>query len=195
MQRELELKSQEKTRAEAAQTSHVWGSEISDLKEIYSCLITKFGPNHAKVYSSFLGNEMKDARRVTQETGLHRVLVYRMLADLVEFGLLKHTSTEPRLYFTEKPLNAFDRLIKRYERIFEQKRNLLQKILMCSDSEKIEEYLIKLGPQTRLLNSRTKEPIKDAREIKSIQKWLEGMAEKESVACECAYKMRDKYGK
>lgn len=172
-----------------------YGNEVFDLKEIYSAFIPRFGTNHAKVYSSFLGNEIKDARRVTQETGLHRVLVYRMLADLVEFGLLKQTSTEPRLYFTEKPLNTFDRLIKRYERLFEQKRNELKKILMCSDTEKIEEYLIKLGPQTRLLNSKTKEPVKNANEIKSIKQLLEEMAEKESVACECAYKMRDKYGK
>ena len=45
-----------------------------------------------------------------------------------------------------------------------------------------------MQPQTRLLNSKTKEPVKDAEEIKSIQKWLEELASKPAIepAAQCS---------
>ena len=173
---------------ETIQPSYNLGVGISELKEIYSGIIAGFGTNHAKIYFGFLGKEIKDAKQVIQETRMNKVVAYRALDNLVEFGLLKHTNTRPRLYFSEKPIIALDRHIRKYARVFEQKRNELKKIVMCSDVEKIEEYLIKMGPQTRLLNSKTKEPVNDIREIKSIQKWLEGMAEKKKdLAYNCAY--------
>src|SRR3989344_789713 len=71
------------------------GVGISELKEIYSGIIAGFGTNHAKIYFGFLGKEIKYAKQVIQETRMNKVVAYRALDNLVEFGLLKHTNTRP----------------------------------------------------------------------------------------------------
>ena len=149
--------------------------EESLLIQVYSDLIDGFGTNHARVYFCLLSSEVKTARQIMDGTGICKATVYAVLKELINCGLIRCSNTTPRNYFILDPVKVFTQKVEERKRKLLKRLRKLEKVIENGTAEDDEEFLIKIGrgKQTKLINLKTKEQIKNRGEALQVKKYLE----------------------
>jgi len=145
------------------------------LIEVYSDLIDGFGVNHSRIYFSLLSSEVKTAKQVMDETDVCKAVVYSVLKELVESDLIGCTNSNPRNYFLADPVKAFNRKVEQKRKTLLKRLKLLEKVIENGDSEETQEFVIRIGKgsQTKIINAKTKEPLKDKYEVLQVKREIE----------------------
>jgi len=145
------------------------------LLQVYSDLINGFGVNHSKIYFSLLSSEVKTAGQVIEETGVCKATVYSVLKDLIECGLINCSNSNPRNYFILDPVKVFNKKVEEKKKALLKRIGKLEKVIANGNGEESQEFLIKIGKgnQTKIINAKTKEQIKDKHKALEVKKQVE----------------------
>lgn len=145
------------------------------LVQVYSDLIDGFGVNHSKVYYSLLTSEVKTARQVVSETGVCKATVYSVLKELIDAGLINCSNSSPRNYFILDPVKAFNKKVEQKRKTLLKRMRKLERVIANDSGEESREFLIKIGKgnQTRIINVKTKEQVRDKREALEVKREID----------------------
>ncbi len=143
--------------------------------QVYSDLIDGFGVNHARAYFCLLSSEVKTARQVIEETGICKATIYSVLKELIDADLVDCSNSNPRNYFILDPVRVFNKKVEEKRKALLKRLDTLEKVIANGDSEESQEFLIKVGKgnQTKIINARTKEQIKDKHEALEVKKQID----------------------
>jgi sugar-specific transcriptional regulator TrmB len=137
-------------------------TDVLAIPRVFSDLVPRFGCNHAMVYRCLLSVEAKTASSIIRETKLCKQVVYRVIKDLVLFGLIKRIGSGPTMFFADKPVQKMGVLINRKKKLLDEKVLVLKKIIGNATGLSGEDYLIRLnGGQQKLVNSQTRLEVTD----------------------------------
>jgi len=145
------------------------------LLQVYSDLINGFGVNHSKVYYSLLSSEVKTAKQVIDETAICKATVYSVLKGLIECELIGCTNSNPRSYYLVDPIKAFTRKVEQRRKQLLKRMKVLEKIIESGENEEKQEFVIRIGRgnQTKIINAKTKELVKDKCEMLQVKREIE----------------------
>ncbi|HLC79287.1 MAG TPA: helix-turn-helix domain-containing protein [archaeon] len=149
-------------------------SDILELQRVFDGLVPRFGSNHATVYRCLLCIEAKSARQIIEETRLYRPVVYRILNDLVSFGLVTQLPGAPTMFYAEKPAQKLGSLCGQFKKKIDSKLGNFKKIIDNSTSLSGEEYLIRInGGQSLLINRKTRQASLDEHKLRELKQVIE----------------------
>ncbi len=153
----------------------VMDKEILSLKKIYSGIVPGFGVNHAKIYYALLSSEVKTAKQLIEETGVCQPITYSVLNNLIENQLISKNNVKPSGFFLNDPIKTYFKKTEKTRKQFEKGKKELENIILSDSEEKLQKFIIEIGKgnQTKLINSETKQEIKEAYELKAIKKEIE----------------------
>lgn len=148
--------------------------QFLSIHAVYADLIRNFDMNHSKVYASLLSGEPKDAKQIARESGVRISKIYKILAELYNLDMIGSVNTAPRSYFIHDPYKTLSKFTKKAQADLQAKKDSL-KALISSCAEEVEgEYLLRVTQeQTKLIDQRTKRPVKDEAEFRLIKRKIE----------------------
>ncbi len=149
--------------------------EIVKIQEIFAEVLAGFSYNHAKIYSSLLSSEVKAVKQIVNETGFGASLVYKILNDLSNFGLISKTNMQPASYYIQKPILTYNSFIKKQTRLLEENKNILKQIAYKKTSEGKNRYVVDEFPngEIQITNANTKTPVKEHSEMTRLHKIID----------------------
>jgi hypothetical protein len=149
-------------------------STVLALHRIFREIVPRFGFTHAKVYSCLLSAEAKSARQIIQETEIARPIVYRVLKDLIIFGLITETKGSPAVFFAERPVQKAKKLINKRKKELDLRAVELKKIAGCSSGVSEDIFFVCLsGAGKKLLDRQTRAELKDKNKLLEIKRTAE----------------------
>lgn len=144
--------------------------EVVRIQTIFSGVLPRFNYTHAKVYAALVGGPAKEGKQLVIESGLSKSNTYKVLGELIEFGLIKKLEGETPTYHNHKPIAIYNCFAKKQIKALEENKAILKQIANGKTTAKTQYVIEEDGNgKKQVLDTATKRVIKERNEIKKLQ--------------------------
>ena len=144
--------------------------DILKIQRIFSGVLPHFSYSHAKVYCALLASPAKEGRQIISETRLSKPLVYKVLGELIEFGLIRKLDGAVPAYHNCRPVTQYNSFARKQIKMLEEHKNMLKQIAGKKE-ETTATYIVEedRNGNSQIVNSKTKTVIREREEIRKLK--------------------------
>lgn len=137
-------------------------TDVETVFALYRHIFADFTQNHASIYKLLWRIEPISPENIIAQANISRATTFKILKDLVVFGLVKKTSFKPVGYYAPSPVEIFCAKMKVTVSKLENGKEKLAALMNNSSGLSGEIFLIKRdGGQQTLINKTTRKKISD----------------------------------